>query len=240
MTPTLDTATSAPAPLRGLPGDRVTLDDGLVVEVFARAKLPTEFGDFEMVAFLNNLDGKEHVAVVKGDLVGAGAVQTRVHSECLTGDVFASRKCDCGPQLDAALMAIADLPAGLILYMRQEGRGIGLANKIKAYSLQDQGFDTVEANLHLGFDDDLRDYRVAAGMIHLLGVDSIRLFTNNPRKSQGLRDGGVVVEQRMPLLIEPNPHNQAYLLTKMRKSGHMLRPGDIASPMTGHGGRRPL
>jgi GTP cyclohydrolase II len=212
----------ASQPFHGVPGDRVTMPDGLVVEVYARANLPTAYGSFEMVAFKNNVDGKEHVAVVRGDVVGAERVPTRVHSECLTGDVFASAKCDCGPQLDAALTAIADLERGVILYMRQEGRGIGLANKIMAYSLQDRGFDTVEANLHLGFDDDLRDYRVAAAMLHLLGVHSVELFTNNPRKVQGLRTGGVIVEQRVPIQIDPNPHNEGYLRTKMRKSGHLL------------------
>lgn len=209
-------------PFAGVPGDRVAMEDGLVVEVYARANLPTSYGTFEMVAFKNNLDGKEHVAVVRGDVVGAERVHARVHSECLTGDVFASAKCDCGPQLDAALVAISELDQGVILYMRQEGRGIGLANKIKAYSLQDQGFDTVEANHHLGFDDDLRDYRVAAAMFHLLGVDSVQLFTNNPKKVLGLRKGGVIVEQRLPLQIAPNPYNEGYLFTKMRKSGHLL------------------
>ena len=209
-------------PFNGTPGDRVTLADGVVVEVFARAKLPTSYGQFDMVAFHNTLDGKEHVAVVRGQVTGQEHVPARVHSECLTGDVFGSRKCDCGPQLDAALTDIADQDTGIILYMRQEGRGIGLANKIKAYSLQDRGFDTVEANLHLGFDDDLRDYRVAAAMFHLLGVTSVELMTNNPRKVAGLRDGGVIVTQRVPLQIPPNPDNEAYLRTKMRKSGHLL------------------
>lgn len=222
MSPELIVPDPTVQPFRGVPGDRVTMPDGLVVEVFARANLPTQYGQFEMVAFKNNLDGKDHVAVVRGDVVGATDVPARVHSECLTGDVFSSRKCDCGPQLDAAMCHVSDLDSGIILYMRQEGRGIGLANKIKAYSLQDRGFDTVEANLHLGFDDDLRDYRVAAAMFHLLGVASIELMTNNPKKVEGLRRNGVIVNQRVPLQIEPNPHNQDYLLTKMQKSGHLL------------------
>lgn len=209
-------------PFQGVPGDRVTTADGITVEVVARAKLPTSYGQFEMVAFTNNLDGKEHVAVVKGDVVGASAVHARVHSECLTGDVFSSAKCDCGPQLDAALVNISELETGVVLYMRQEGRGIGLANKIKAYALQDQGFDTVEANHHLGFDDDLRDYRVSAAMFHLLGVESINLYTNNPKKVAGLREGGVIVKQRLPLQLPSNPFNEQYLFTKMRKSGHLL------------------
>ncbi len=209
-------------PFTGSPGDRVITSEGLVVEVFARANLPTSYGPFQMVAFKNNLDAKEHVAVVRGDIVGAERVHARVHSECLTGDVFGSSKCDCGPQLDAALMSISEMEQGVVLYMRQEGRGIGLANKIKAYSLQDQGFDTVEANHHLGFDDDLRDYRVAAAMFHLLGVGSLQLYTNNPKKVAGLREGGVLVHQRLPLQIVPNEFNADYLHTKMRKSGHLL------------------
>jgi GTP cyclohydrolase II len=216
------TSASPKTPFRGVPGDRVILADGVAVEVFARANLPTSYGSLEMVAFKNNLDGKEHVAVVSGSIVGQEGVHTRVHSECLTGDVFGSRKCDCGPQLDAALHEIASRKRGVILYMRQEGRGIGLANKIKAYSLQDTGFDTVEANLHLGFDDDLRDYRVSAAMLHLLGVESVQLFTNNPKKVDGLRTNGVIVDQRVPLLIEPNEFNEEYLRTKRQKSGHLL------------------
>ncbi|MFT6396097.1 MAG: GTP cyclohydrolase II [Bradymonadia bacterium] len=222
MTPELLLPTNTTTPFRGQPGDRVVLPDGVAVEIFARANLPSSYGPLEMVAFKNNLDGKEHVAVVRGAVLGRRGIHVRVHSECLTGDVFGSRKCDCGSQLDAALGAIADMEEGVILYMRQEGRGIGLANKIKAYSLQDQGFDTVEANLHLGFDDDLRDYRVSAAMLHLLGVESVNLFTNNPKKVEGLRTNGVLVENRVPLQIEPNEYNEKYLRTKRRKSGHLL------------------
>jgi GTP cyclohydrolase II len=222
MSPEVFLPTNANTPFRGTPGDRVVLADGVSVEVFARASLPTAYGALEMIAFKNNLDGKEHVAVVRGDVVRKRGVHARVHSECLTGDVFASRKCDCGPQLDVALSSIAQLEQGVILYMRQEGRGIGLANKIKAYSLQDRGFDTVEANLHLGFDDDLRDYRVSSAMLHLLGVDSVNLFTNNPKKVEGLRTNGILVDKRVPLVIEPNKHNEHYLRTKQRKSGHIL------------------
>lgn len=207
---------------RGVPGNRVRFPSGLEVEVFARAKLPTRNGAFEMVAFKNNRDGKDHVALVRGDLVGASSVPTRVHSECLTGDVFGSLKCDCRDQLEAGIDRIATIEEGLILYMRQEGRGIGLANKVKAYSLQDKGFDTVEANHHLGFDDDLREYSVAAAMIHLLGVRSVELHTNNPRKVAGLRENGVIVEARSPIEIEPNPFNRFYLETKRSKSGHLL------------------
>ena len=197
-------------------------DDGLVVEIFARAQLPTKFGRFDIVAFKNNLDHKDHVAIVKGDVAGASRVKARIHSECLTGDVFGSLKCDCGPQLEAALQQIEGENQGIILYMRQEGRGIGLANKVKAYSLQDQGLDTVEANLHLGFDDDLRDYRVAARMLDLLEVDSVELLTNNPRKVEGLEEAGIRIARRSPIHIPANPFNIRYLRTKRDKSGHLF------------------
>ena len=197
----------------------------LVVVEFARAKLPTRYGSFDIVAFKNNRDDKDHVALIHGDIVGARDVPTRVHSECLTGDVFGSLKCDCGEQLERALQDIQHCGAGILIYMRQEGRGIGLANKVKAYGLQDQGFDTVEANLHLGFDDDMRHYDVAAEMLKLLSVGSIELITNNPRKIQGLVDNGIEVVSRTPIQILPNPHNVGYLRTKKRKSGHLLDPG---------------
>ncbi len=194
----------------------------LSVEIYARASLPSQYGQFEIVAFTNNRDGKEHVAVLHGEPSGATGVITRIHSECLTGDVFGSLKCDCGPQLDLALQEIAESEAGLVLYMRQEGRGIGLANKVKAYSLQDLGMDTVEANHHLGFDDDLRDYEISARMLELLEVESIVLLTNNPSKVEGLREAGVVVDERRPIKTTPNPHNYNYLETKRLKSGHLL------------------
>ncbi|RDV38310.1 GTP cyclohydrolase II [Bradymonadaceae bacterium TMQ3] len=192
------------------------------VEHFATAELPTRYGKFRIVAFKNDIDGKDHVAVVHGDVAGKRGVLTRIHSECLTGDVFGSLKCDCGPQLNAALEEIAEQDAGIILYMRQEGRGIGLANKIKAYSLQDQGMDTVEANEHLGFDDDLRDYSISAKMLELLGVESIVLMTNNPSKVDGLEEAGIVIDERRPIKTIPNPHNYNYLETKRTKSGHLL------------------
>ena len=194
----------------------------LKVDLFATAELPSQYGQFKIVAFKNNRDNKDHVAIVHGELAGAEEVLTRIHSECLTGDVFGSLKCDCGPQLDRALQQIAAEEAGLILYMRQEGRGIGLANKVKAYSLQDAGFDTVEANLHLGFDDDLRDYEISAEMIKLLGVQSIVLMTNNPKKVQGLTKAGVEISGRKAIKTTPNPHNFNYLETKRIKSGHLL------------------
>ena len=196
--------------------------DPLKVELFATAELPSQYGQFEIVAFTNNRDGKEHVAIINGDVRNSSKVLTRIHSECLTGDVFGSLKCDCGAQLDLALQEIAETDAGLVLYMRQEGRGIGLANKVKAYSLQDGGLDTVEANLHLGFDDDLRDYDISAEMIKLLGIESIILMTNNPSKVDGLTESGVIIDERRPIKTTPTPHNFNYLETKRLKSGHLL------------------
>lgn len=194
----------------------------LVVEHFATAKLPTEFGEFQIVAFKNNRDGKDHVALVKGDPRGKEQVLCRIHSECLTGDAFGSLKCDCGPQLQSAMQQLEAEGCGIILYMRQEGRGIGLANKVKAYSLQDLGMDTVEANNHLGFDDDLRTYDIAAEMLKIVGPASIVLMTNNPKKVEGLRAAGIPIDQRMPIKIPSNTHNERYLQIKKLKSGHML------------------
>jgi GTP cyclohydrolase II len=196
--------------------------DELVVKKFASAKLPTKYGQFTIVAFKNNRDAKNHVALINGELQGAEAVPTRLHSECLTGDVFGSLRCDCGEQLERALRELADSEKGILLYMRQEGRGIGLANKVKAYSLQDEGLDTVEANLHLGFDDDMRNYDIAAEMLKILGPESVELITNNPRKVRGLLDNGIQITERVPLKILPNPHNVHYLETKKNKSGHIL------------------
>ncbi|MFU8806855.1 MAG: GTP cyclohydrolase II [Bradymonadaceae bacterium] len=205
-----------------IPQTNIEEEAELVVEVYATAELPTRFGQFRIIAFVNNRDGEEHVAIVQGEPSERSGVVTRIHSECLTGDVFGSLKCDCGSQLDLALQEIAQNDVGIILYMRQEGRGIGLANKVKAYSLQDGGMDTVEANLHLGFDDDLRDYDVSAEMLKLLGVKSIELLTNNPSKVDGLCKAGIDVVQRRPIKTTPNPHNYAYLETKRTKSGHLL------------------
>jgi GTP cyclohydrolase II len=196
--------------------------DELIVKRYATANLPSKYGDFKIVAFVNNQDEKEHIAVVKGDIDGREDVLTRIHSECVTGDVLGSLKCDCGEQLERALETIGNAERGILLYMRQEGRGIGLAHKIKAYSLQDEGLDTVEANNHLGFDDDLRDYGVAAQMLELLAPDSIELMTNNPSKVKGLLDEGIEVSRRIPLKVIPNPHNVHYLETKRKKSGHIL------------------
>jgi GTP cyclohydrolase II len=194
----------------------------LSVRVVAMAELPTRFGQFHIVAFENNRDGKEHIAITKGDVIGAANVPVRLHSECLTGDVMGSLRCDCRDQLEAALKKINQMQRGVVLYLRQEGRGIGLINKIRAYSLQDQGLDTVEANLALGFRDDERDYAVAAHMLTALKIESIQLMTNNPKKIDQLTRYGVKVNGRIPHIMEPNQHNRFYLETKAAKSGHMI------------------
>lgn len=203
-------------------GDTATTSSGACVEVYSFARLPTVYGEFTIVAFKNTKESHEHVALVHGEPWGRSEVPTRLHSECLTGDVFGSLKCDCGDQLHLAMEHLASSPCGILLYMRQEGRGIGLANKIRAYALQDQGLDTVEANLHLGFDDDIREYDVAAAMLILLGIDSIVLFTNNPSKLEGLREHGVNIAMRSPIHVPSNVHNASYLETKRTKSGHWL------------------
>lgn len=196
--------------------------DELVVQKYAEASLPTRYGNFRIVAFANNRDRKDHVAVVRGDVSGREDVLTRIHSECTTGDVFGSLRCDCGEQLERAMKELGDAERGILLYMRQEGRGIGLAEKVKAYELQDEGLDTVEANRHLGFDDDLREYGIAARMLEALDVESVELMTNNPNKVQGLLEWDVDVSRRIPIKVLPNPHNVRYLETKRRKSGHLL------------------
>lgn len=196
--------------------------DKICVKVVAMAELPSRFGDFHIIAFENNRDGKEHVAITKGNVIGAEDVPVRLHSECLTGDVIGSLRCDCRDQLEAALKMIGQMDKGIVLYLRQEGRGIGLTNKIRAYSLQDEGMDTVEANLALGFRDDERDYAVAAHMLMSLKVRSVRLITNNPKKIQQLTDYGVKVNGRIPHVMPPNEHNLFYLETKAAKSGHLI------------------
>jgi GTP cyclohydrolase II len=192
------------------------------VKVEAVAQLPTRFGQFEIVAFWNNRDGKEHLALVHGDVVGAKDVLTRLHSECLTGDALGSFRCDCRDQLAVALERLSCEPAGILLYLRQEGRGIGLLNKIRAYSLQDKGLDTVDANLALGFRDDERDYAVAAHMLASLTVRSVRLLTNNPKKVDALESYGIHVAGRIPHVIPANEYNRFYLQTKAKRSGHIM------------------
>jgi GTP cyclohydrolase II len=196
--------------------------DHVCVRIAAIAEMPSRFGDFHIVAFYNNKDNKEHVAIVRGDVTEAVDVPVRVHSECLTGDVIGSLRCDCRDQLETALRMIGKREQGILLYMRQEGRGIGLVNKIRAYGLQEHGYDTVEANLALGFRDDERDYSVAAHMLKSLHVKSIQLITNNPRKIEDLTRNGIVVNGRIPLVMEANQYNRFYLETKALKSGHLI------------------
>ena len=192
------------------------------VRVVGVADLPTRAGRFRIVAFLNNRDAKEHIAMVHGDVVGGEDIPTRMHSECLTGDVMGSLRCDCRDQLHEALKKIQAMDRGILLYLRQEGRGIGLVNKIKAYALQDQGLDTVDANLALGFRDDERDYAVAAHMLKSLDIKSVKLITNNPNKINQIEQYGVRVTGRIPHVIPPNEFNRFYLETKAKRSGHYI------------------
>lgn len=194
------------------------------VRIAAIGELPSRFGSFQIYAFYNNRDDKEHAAIVHGDVLHAENVPVRVHSECLTGDAIGSLRCDCRDQLETSLNRIGQMERGVLLYLRQEGRGIGLINKIRAYGLQDHGYDTVQANLALGFRDDEREYSVAAHMLDSMKIRSIQLMTNNPRKINELTKLGVVVSGRIPVVIPPNPFNEFYLRTKAEKSGHWLDP----------------
>lgn len=190
----------------------------------ASSSLPTAWGEFTIHGFEDADNGKEHVALTMGTVADGQPVLGRIHSECLTGDALHSLRCDCGAQLDAAMQAIAHEGRGVLLYLRQEGRGIGLVNKIRAYQLQDQGADTVQANEQLGFEADMRQYDMLKIMLDHLGITQLRLMTNNPRKLQALEDMGVEVVDRIPLQIGENPHNRHYLATKAGKLGHLLTP----------------
>ena len=193
-----------------------------LVEQIEVVKMPTDFGDFDLHLYRSRLDGQHHLALVKGDITGKKSVLVRVHSECLTGDVFGSRRCDCGPQLHQAMKQVADAGRGVILYMRQEGRGIGLASKIQAYKLQENGYDTVEANLKLGYPMDLREYGLGAQILVDLGLKTICLLTNNPKKVVGLEGYGLEIVKQVPIRIKSNPHNEKYLQTKRDKLGHLI------------------
>ena len=193
-----------------------------LVSIAAETKLPTKYGDFRIIIFKNEVDHKEHLMIVKGDVRGKSDVLMRIHSECLTGDVFGSHRCDCGEQLENALRSIEEQGEGIVIYMRQEGRGIGLTNKIKAYTLQDEGYDTVEANVKLGFPPDMREYSLAAQMLRELDVKSVKLLTNNPEKKEDLERWGITVTRRVPIVIKANSINAKYLNTKKEKMRHML------------------
>mgnify|MGYP001581120654 CR=1 FL=1 len=212
-----------------------------LVKRIAASRLPTKHGTFRVVVYESPLDGAHHVALVKGTPSASRADVVRIHSQCLTGDVFGSMRCDCGEQMEAALERIEEEGVGAFLYLRQEGRGIGLANKLRAYELQDMGLDTVEANERLGFAPDQRDYGVAAQILRDLGYEKVRLLTNNPRKVEALRDYGIAVEQREPIEILPNASNERYLRTKRERLGHLLKHPLLreaaAAPVNGRRGR---
>lgn len=193
-----------------------------LIEFISSASLPTKYGNFEIRVYRDKITSLEHTALIKGNIKKAKEVLVRVHSQCLTGDTFGSLRCDCGPQLEKALKLISKSEAGVLLYMNQEGRGIGLGNKIKAYRIQDKGFDTVEANHRIGFKDDLRDYGIGAQILSDVGVKKIILLTNNPRKIVGLKGYGIEITARKPIKIKPNLYNKKYLLTKKIKLGHMI------------------
>jgi len=198
-----------------------------LVQKVTEAKLPTKYGEFIAIAYKSSVDTAEHVALVRGDISGDEPVLVRIHSACLTGEVFGSLRCDCGDQIKLAMQSIAEEGRGVFLYMRQEGRGIGFHNKLRAYALQDQGMDTVEANLALGFPADLRDYGIGAQILADLGLHNIRLLTNNPKKIVGLESYGIKIVKTVPLITPPNPYNIHYLETKQKKLGHLLNVEEV-------------
>lgn len=206
---------------------QVNVTDECCVQLVAIADLPSKFGDFQIAGFVSPCDGKEHTAIIKGDIVDKEGVVTRVHSECLTGDVMGSKRCDCRDQLQDSLKLIENEGTGVVLYLRQEGRNIGLTEKIKAYALQDEGFDTIDANIHLGYQPDERDYGIAANILNNLHIKSIKLLTNNPEKIKQLTDAGIKIVERLPIITEPTEFSKAYIETKAKRSGHLL--GDLAN-----------
>ena len=195
-------------------------------------RIPTKYGDFQLCYYTNTIDNKEHLAFFMGDITHAGSVLARVHSECFTGDVLGSRRCDCGEQLDRSMAMVANAGIGVVLYMRQEGRGIGLLDKLRAYNLQDQGYDTVDANLMLGHEADERDYSLAALILEDLGVDSVQLITNNPAKISALEAEGITVTGRVSLAVAANTDNADYLLTKVQRMDHLLPIEPIDKPVS--------
>jgi GTP cyclohydrolase II len=207
--------------------EQVCETDECCVQLVAIADLPSKFGEFQIAGFVSPCDGKEHTAIIKGDIVDKEGVVTRVHSECLTGDVMGSKRCDCRDQLQDSLKLIENEGTGVVLYLRQEGRNIGLTEKIKAYALQDEGFDTIDANIHLGYQPDERDYGIAANILNNLHIKSIKLLTNNPEKIKQLTDAGIKIIERLPIITEPTEFSKAYIETKAKRSGHLL--GDLAN-----------